>query len=170
MLRTLDRSTDENSSQRPAYKPMSFAPKGGLYCRQHERSLALTASRPSRTILTVTAPISRGDITGLCQRAQKLLAQTDEGPVLCDVHALLEPDAVALEALARLQLTARRLGREIRLLHASPELVDLLEFAGLCGVLPHCCEKSGLEPSGQAEEREQRGRVEEEAGADDLPT
>jgi hypothetical protein len=66
--------------------------------------------------------------------------------IFCDVGALA-PDAAAVDALARLQLTARRLGYEIRLRDASVDLQDLLDFVGLRNVL---CVEAG----GQAEERE----------------
>ena len=45
--------------------------------------------------------------------------------------ALDRPDAVTIDALARLQLTARRLGCRLRLRHASPELRELVAFMGL---------------------------------------
>jgi hypothetical protein len=66
--------------------------------------------------------------------------------IVYDVGALA-PDAAAVDALARLQLTARRLGYEIRLRDASVALQDLLDFVGLRDVL---CVEAG----GQAEERE----------------
>jgi anti-anti-sigma regulatory factor len=80
--------------------------------------------------------------------------------IVCDVSALAHPDVGTIGALARLQLTARQLGFEIRLCHASDELLELLVFVGLGEVLR-------VEPGGQAEEREQRLRVEEEAELDD---
>jgi anti-anti-sigma regulatory factor len=61
----------------------------------------------------------------------------------------------AVEALARLQLAARRKGLDLRLHVVSRELRDLIELAGLTQVL-------GVEPRGQPEEREQRVGVEEE--------
>jgi hypothetical protein len=79
--------------------------------------------------------------------------------IVCDVGALA-PDAGAVDALARLQLTARRLGLEIRLRHASGELQELLAFVGLRDVLR-------VEAGGQAKEREQRVGVEEERELDD---
>lgn len=42
----------------------------------------------------------------------------------------------AVEALARLQLAARRSGCELRLRHAEPALVALLDLVGLGDVLP----------------------------------
>ncbi len=44
-------------------------------------------------------------------------------------------DAVTLDALARLRLTALRLGYRLRLVHASDELRALIAFAGLADVL-----------------------------------
>ena len=79
--------------------------------------------------------------------------------IICDVRALA-PDAAAIDALARLQLTARREGLDLRLHGVSRELADLLAFAGLAGVLR-------LEAWRQAEEREERLRVEEERHLDD---
>lgn len=74
--------------------------------------------------------------------------------VVCDVGGLA-PDAEAVDVLARLQLAARRLGVEIRLRHASSELLELIAFAGLRDVLR-------VELERQPEEREQRLGVEEE--------
>jgi ABC-type transporter Mla MlaB component len=55
--------------------------------------------------------------------------------VECDV-AGLPPDAVTVDALARVQLAARRNGRQVRLRNASDELLALLELAGLREVVP----------------------------------
>ena len=67
----------------------------------------------------------------------------------------MSPDLRTVDALARLQLAARRLGFELRLCNGSRELVELIDFAGLSEVL---C----VEPRGQPEQREQGLRVEEE--------
>jgi anti-anti-sigma regulatory factor len=80
-------------------------------------------------------------------------------PIVCDVSGLA-PDASALDLLARLQLTARRHGLDLRLRHVSQELNDLLELAGLQVVLR-------VETSGQAEERKECRGVEEERELDD---
>jgi hypothetical protein len=80
--------------------------------------------------------------------------------IVCDVAALVGPDAGTVDALARLQLAVRRLGLELLLRHASGELRELLVFAGLDEVLR-------LEPGGQPEQREQRLGVEEEPELDD---
>jgi anti-anti-sigma regulatory factor len=79
--------------------------------------------------------------------------------IVCDVSAL-DPDALTIDALARLQLSSRRVGLELRLRHASNELQELLAFVGLDEVLR-------LEAGGQAEQREQRVGVEEERELDE---
>ena len=83
------------------------------------------------------------------------------GPIVCDVSALA-PDAATIDVLARLQLTARRIGRELRLCHATQELRELVAFVGLAEVLR-------LEPGGEPEEREERLGVEEERQLGDPP-
>ena len=75
-------------------------------------------------------------------------------PIVVDVSALA-PDAVTVDTLARLQLAGQRLGRRVQLREVSDELQKLIAFVGLAEVL-------GLEPGGQAEEREERLGAEEE--------
>ena len=52
-------------------------------------------------------------------------------------------DLEVVDALARLQLAARRAGRSIRLVNPSQELRDLLELAGLLDVVPSAFESLG---------------------------
>jgi ABC-type transporter Mla MlaB component len=52
----------------------------------------------------------------------------------CDLRAA-RADASTIDALARLQLLASRRGLRLRLRHASPELLELVELAGLRDVL-----------------------------------
>ena len=79
--------------------------------------------------------------------------------IVCDAQAIA-PDVHAIDALARLQLAARRLGMEVRLRHASHDLQQLIGFAGLREVLR-------VEAGGQPEQREERVGVEEECELDD---
>jgi len=81
-------------------------------------------------------------------------------PIVCDLSALRGADAETIDLLARLQLAARRHGRTIRFLHASPALHALIVFAGLDAVLR-------VEPGREAEEREDPAGVEEERQLDD---
>ena len=85
--------------------------------------------------LAIRGPISRADLPGLCDRVCDLLSRSPDSVVLCDVHGV-EPDAVTVDALCRLQLGARRTGCTVRLRHAAPELLELVAFMGLTDVLP----------------------------------
>jgi ABC-type transporter Mla MlaB component len=83
----------------------------------------------------IHGPIARTDLPGLCDRVCALLQESGAGMALCDVSGV-PPDGVTVEALARLQLGARRSGCQVRLRHASPELLGLVAFLGLRDVLP----------------------------------
>jgi hypothetical protein len=86
---------------------------------------------------------------------------TPTAPIVVDVGALA-PDVVTIDVLARLQLAARRLGRRVQLRNVSDELQELVAFVGLADVLLGGLDELGLEPSRQAEEREDRLGGEEE--------
>ena len=117
----------------------------------------------------MSGPVTRDAIPAMCERARRLLQGCDAGPVACDVAALAEPDAITIDALARLQLTARRLGRRVELRSACEELEDLLTLTGLLGVLTvgDAVIASAVQARGKPEPREQALRVEEEADPDD---
>lgn len=116
---------------------------------------------PSIIRIAIDGPVDPVDIASIGDRFQALLQAAGGRQVECDVAALTSPDATAVDALARLQLTARRLGLEIRFSGASIELVDLLSFAGLLEVLS-LNGRLDVEPRRQPEQREETGRVEEE--------
>ncbi len=91
--------------------------------------MALTGPRP--VAFSIRGPIARTDLPGLCARVCALLgAATGASVVLCDV-AGVDPDAVTVDALARLELAARRQGCTVQLCHASDELLELVAFMGL---------------------------------------
>jgi ABC-type transporter Mla MlaB component len=128
------------------------------------------AMRPIRdrptTVVVLSGRISPEDIPALSDRVRGVLGRHDCNPVICDVMGLARPDAVIVDALARLQLSLRRSGHRVALQRASEELQDLLALMGLDHVLP-CDRASGREPRWQVEEREQAGGVEEEADPGD---
>jgi len=117
--------------------------------------------KASRNELDVGGNVAPADIPVLCERARGLLETGDVDRLICDVGGVADPDAVTIDALARLQLTARRLGREIGLRHASRELSELLDFAGLTEVIP-LSPRSRIDARRQAEQREEGRRVKEE--------
>ena len=93
------------------------------------------ALQDPRTIsFAIWGPIGRDDLPGLCGRVCSLLARSDAGTVHCDVRGV-EPDAVTVDALARLELGARRHGCTVRLRNATDELRELVAFMGLADVL-----------------------------------
>ena len=108
---------------------------------------------PPKIAFSIRGPISRADLPGLCNRVCALLASSAGAAVICDVKGV-EPDAVTVDALARLQLAARRRGCLVRLGNASDELLELVTFMGLTDVL--------VDTGRQSEEREQPLGVEEE--------
>jgi ABC-type transporter Mla MlaB component len=90
---------------------------------------------PETIAFAVRGPIARSDLPGLCDRVCALFGRTHPAVALCDVSTV-EPDAVTVDALARLQLAARRYGCGVRLCNASAELRELVSFMGLTDVLP----------------------------------
>jgi ABC-type transporter Mla MlaB component len=117
-------------------------------------------AEPNTIVLAIVGPITRADVPDLCKRARALLEANEADLVLCDVGALANPDVVAVDVLARLQLTARKLGRRVRVERAGPELKELIDLVGLAAEVP--CGDLSLESRRQAEKREESGRVEEE--------
>jgi ABC-type transporter Mla MlaB component len=94
----------------------------------------MAAQAPDTLVFSIWGPIRRSDLPGLCGRVCELLAANDASVAVCDV-ASVPVDAVTVDALARLQLAARRYGCRVRLRRASSELLELVAFMGLCDVL-----------------------------------
>jgi ABC-type transporter Mla MlaB component len=92
-------------------------------------------SPPQTIVFTVRGPITRADLPGLCDRVCALLERSNAEVAVCDVDGVV-PDAVTIDALARLQLAARRHRCQVRLRGASNELLELVSFMGLRDVLP----------------------------------
>ena len=91
--------------------------------------------RPRTLVFTITGPISRSDLPGLSDRVCTLLGASGADVAFCDVSGV-PADAVTVDALARLQLGARRHRCHVRLRNASTELIGLVAFMGLREVLP----------------------------------
>jgi anti-anti-sigma regulatory factor len=159
---------------------MSFARSGGLLSKTAKGDPPLAgpdespttpaggvrpARVPATTVMLMRGPIALADLSGLRARIRALLDRTDAEVIVCEVSSLLA-DAVTVEALARLQLAARRAGRRIVLRNARDELRALLDLTGLREFLP-LREDLRLEARGQSEEREEAFGVEEEGDAAD---
>ncbi len=87
-------------------------------------------------VLAILGPIEPNEVRWMCERVRYLLQVGGTGQVVCDVSALTRPDAETIDVLARMQLTARRLGGRLTLRGACGELRDLLMLSGLTDVLP----------------------------------
>jgi STAS domain len=81
-------------------------------------------------------PTSPEATAALCRRVRSALLATDNAVLICDLRRVTEPDATVIDALARIQLTARRLGRSIELRHARAEIREFVRLAGLADVVP----------------------------------
>jgi ABC-type transporter Mla MlaB component len=92
-------------------------------------------SQPRAIAFAIEGPISPADLPGLCEPVTRLLEKGATEVAICDVSGI-GVDAVTIDALARLQLAARRHGCRIRLCNASSELHELVDFMGLTNVLP----------------------------------
>ena len=124
----------------------------------------MTSPQPPPTgLLVIAGPIAGAeDVRRLCDQLQGVIRTSDARIVVCDVSAL-PATARTIEALARLQLTARRLQRRIHLQRASREL--LLDFVGLAGVVSAIAGQRER----QAEHREHPLDVEEAVDRRDPP-
>jgi ABC-type transporter Mla MlaB component len=95
----------------------------------------MEAPTTTSVVFAIEGPIKRADLPGLCDRVCGLFARTRPDVAYCDVRGIV-PDAVTVDALARLQLAAGRHGCRVRLRNASDELLELVAFMGLTDVLP----------------------------------
>jgi ABC-type transporter Mla MlaB component len=89
----------------------------------------------STIVFTVRGPLERGDLPGLCDRVCALLASSGARVAFCELDDV-RADAVAADALARLQLAAQRRGCQVRLRDAPADVRALLDFMGLRDVVP----------------------------------
>ncbi|MEU5271110.1 STAS domain-containing protein [Streptomyces hygroscopicus] len=119
---------------------------------------------PFPPALVLSQPVTRAEVERLCRRLSGLVGGPGPGSVAVDVGGVRRPDLAVVEALARLRLTARRLGCGIQLLNAGGELRRLLAWTGLDEALtaPAPSGRSpGPEPRGEAEQREEALGVQE---------
>jgi ABC-type transporter Mla MlaB component len=94
----------------------------------------MAALPPSTITFAIAGPIDPEGLPALYERVCRMLETSGAAFAVCDV-AGVEADAVAVDALARLQLAARRHRCRIMLRHTSDELRALIAFMGLDDVL-----------------------------------
>ncbi len=85
---------------------------------------------------TLRGDLAPEEVANLCRDLRALLERRSAPLVVCDVAGLASADLVAVDALARLQLIARRCDSRLCLLHAPPDLCELLALLGMCDILP----------------------------------
>src|SRR5258708_39437801 len=69
----------------------------------------VAASRARTATVAIRGPLRRGDLADLFERTCETLARTSPELLICDVRGVAA-DAVAVDALGRLALAARRPG------------------------------------------------------------
>jgi anti-anti-sigma regulatory factor len=82
-------------------------------------------------VMRIAGRLTPDDVPPLCEELSARISGTGVMEAVCDVGGLTHPDLAAVDALARLRLTARRLGCPIRLRNAGLELRALLDLVGL---------------------------------------
>lgn len=159
---------------------MTFRMPGRLYLCTRTRRLESLVSEP---VFVVGPSASRADLPRLSEHLAAIARDSVAEVVLCDVREITSPDVTTIHVLARLQLAARRLGRDIRLYGAQPRLCALLALTGLSEVLPvlpvpsvevdreapvEMDREGSVEVRREAEEREDALDVEERVDPGDL--
>jgi anti-anti-sigma regulatory factor len=126
---------------------MSSAAAAGLECGTPPEEAVVTVpdgplsaaplpAAAGTVVLVLTAAHSRTSTEGLCRRLERVLAGGGVSQVVCEAGALTHPNLAAVEAVARLQLTALRSGARLRLVHTDSALRELLVLVGLSDLLP----------------------------------
>ncbi|MFI7010122.1 STAS domain-containing protein [Streptomyces sp. NPDC050145] len=109
------------------------------------------AASTTPSVVVLAGPIRPGDAPLLCDQVRAALGGAPPGAdartVVCDVSAVTSTDLATLDALARMQLAARRAGGRIRLRDPSPRLTLMLGLTGLDGVLSAESRSPGPGPS-----------------------
>ena len=94
--------------------------------------MSVPEARPLR--VRIRGPLQRSDLPGLYARVCSALTANPGRSLVCDVSEVAI-DAVAVEALARLALGARRHHARLRIENSPARLRDLMALCGLTDVL-----------------------------------
>ena len=96
------------------------------------KGVTLPEHGPRDVVFAIGGPIAREELPSLCERFR--VAAEGATEIVCDVGGI-RPDLVAVDALARVAVTAKRLGCRVRVRGASEELCALAAYLGLDCVL-----------------------------------
>lgn len=81
--------------------------------------------------------VSQAEISCWCEQLRKRVGENEAvRVVICDLTAVGQPDLATIDLLARLKLTAHRLGCEFSVRSPGEDLRSLLELSGLDCLLP----------------------------------
>jgi anti-anti-sigma regulatory factor len=86
---------------------------------------------PETVVVVLAGTLDDDMVPALVDRMCRLLDNVVATRIVCDATAVTAPDAVAVEALARLQLAARRRGLQVWLRDGEGGVLELLALAGL---------------------------------------
>jgi anti-anti-sigma regulatory factor len=114
--------------------------------------------------VAVRPQLARDEVRALGEQLVHRLSEGDVAEVQVDVSSVRAPDVVYVDALARMQLVARRQDSRVRLIGPCPRLMELLALVGLEDMFPDEGDTSGVELHRQPEHREQP--VDVEVGVD----
>jgi ABC-type transporter Mla MlaB component len=84
-----------------------------------------------RRAVALSGRIGAEDADALSDCVCARVAAGEDTPLPFDVAAVEDPDMGTVNALARMALTARRLGHHVELRRVRPDLRELLELAGV---------------------------------------
>ena len=105
--------------------------------------------------MPVRPHLAREEVRALCEQLVRRLSEGDVAEVQVDVRSVRTPDVVYIDALARIQLIARRQDSQVRLIGPCPRLLELLVLVGLEDMFPDEGDASGVELHREPEHREQ---------------
>lgn len=92
---------------------------------------------PATITLAPSGCVSLAEIGCWCERLRRRVGEQGEiRVVICDLAAVGQPDLATVDLLARLKLTAHRLGCEFSVRSPGEDLRSLLELTGLDCLLP----------------------------------
>jgi hypothetical protein len=122
-------------------------------------------SAPGELHVAIGGSIDGDDVENTCDGTGFDADEPALTRVVCHVDPVANPDVGTVDALARMQLAARRRGWELWVEGATERMRELLALTGLEDVVR--CEGSDLETLGKPEGRKEARGVEEEGDAAD---
>lgn len=83
----------------------------------------------------MSGQLRKRHLPDLYEKVCVLLRDEPVDEVICDLHAIAQPDAVAVDALAKLRLVTAQSQIPLTLVRVPDALRELLTFTGICEVM-----------------------------------